>query len=320
MATIKDVARKSGLSVSCVSKYLNHPTDVLQSTKDKIDAAIAELDFKPSVFAQSLRTKRTYIVVVLMESIVNPFFAGLFDRIRRDLELHGYITVLQTLSDHSFNKTDFSYADGIIICFPDSDKCIDNIHKSAGKTPIVVVHGHDTEHSLPSVLLNVGEGSGSAINYLYKSGCRSFISVGGAEKSSMSHVKVSAIKSYLCEYPDTSLQCYTGENSYNGGIAAINFIGNNIKYTDAIICESDVLATGVISQLSALGVSVPDEIKVIGYDDIPLASMFNPAITTIAIPSAKMCSAACDMMLKLLAGESVENKFFNPKLVVRRTA
>ena len=86
MATMKDVAKRAGLSVSCVSKYLNHPDSVLPATKEKIDEAIAYLNYKPSFIAQSLRTKRSRIIVVIMESVINPFFATLFEAIRRDCE------------------------------------------------------------------------------------------------------------------------------------------------------------------------------------------------------------------------------------------
>ena len=84
---MKDVARRAGLSVSCVSKYLNRPDSVLPATKEKIDEAIADLDYKPSIIARSLRTKRSRIIVVLMESVINPFFAALFEAIRRELSL-----------------------------------------------------------------------------------------------------------------------------------------------------------------------------------------------------------------------------------------
>lgn len=312
---------KAGLSVSCVSKYLNHPQNVLPSTRDKIEDAIRELNYSPSVFARSLRTKRTFIIAAVMESILNPFMAGIFEGIRAGFEKRGYITVLQTFPLRRISRSDFSFADGIVICFPDYDKNIKSIQNAAGDKPVVIIHGHDAGDGLPSVLLNVGEGSRLAAEYLYNSGCRSFISVGGPAESSMSKEKTRAVRDYISSAPEkTSLSVFVGENSYRGGINMVDRASPLIKNADAILCESDALATGVISRLGELNCAVPDDIRVIGYDNIPLAGMFKPALTTVAIPSEDICAAACSMMCAAAEGKQYENIVFSPKLIVRETA
>lgn len=96
MANIKQVAALAGLSVACVSKYLKNPDSVLPSSRERIEAAIEELQYTPSAMARYLRTKRTYTVKAVMESITIPFFAEMFETLRRDLEERGYTTILQT--------------------------------------------------------------------------------------------------------------------------------------------------------------------------------------------------------------------------------
>ncbi len=318
MATIKQVAQKAGLSVSCVSKYLNHPDNVLPETKERIDAVIAELQYVPSNLARSLRTRRTFIIVAVMERITNPFFAGLFDNIRKYMDRQGYITVLQTVSKHVYRSTDFSFADGILICFPDDEADIEKIRAVAKKVPMVLLHGHNVSYDIPRVLLRVGHGSVMAMEYLMGRGCRNFLSVSGPADSSMTVEKTGAILSYLKEQKEhTNFRVINVVNNYEGGYAAGLSLSEQLHGADAILCDSDALAYGVISALQEQGYSVPADVLVVGYDDIILSKMYAPALTTIAIPTEQICKAACEMLLAVIDETEVNTVWFEPKLVVR---
>lgn len=318
MATMKDVAKLAGLSVSCVSKYLNRPDSVLPATKKKIDEAIAELDYKPSIIAQSMRTKRSRVIMVIMESIINPFFATLFEAIRRDCEENGYFVMLHTLSHRHYDKSDFVYADGIILCFPDQQSYVGNILEAAGNTPVVLIHGCPTEQSVPSVLVDIGKGSAEAVSYLLSLGCRSFVSVGGDQTSAMSRVKNDAIRNVLSG-KDAAMQNISVEQSHSGGIRAVALLEGQLSGVDAILCESDAIAAGVLFALNRLGIRVPEDIRVVGYDDILLASMFNPPISTVSIPIDRLGAAAVRMVCGLINGETAEDQQFAPSLQIRST-
>lgn len=319
MATMKDVAKRAGLSVSCVSKYLNRPDSVLPATKERIDEAIAELDYKPSIIAQSMRTKRSRIIVVLMESVINPFFATLFEAIRRDCEQNGYFVMLHTLSHRRYDRSDFAYADGIILCFPDQQSHIGSILEAAGNTPVVLIHGCPAEPQVPSVLVDIGKGSAEAASYLLSLGCRRFVSVGGDQNSAMSQVKNDAIRKTLAGQKNTTVQSVSVEQSHSGGIRAVELIAGRLHTVDAILCESDAIAAGVLSALNRKGIQVPADIRVVGYDDILLASMFNPPISTVSIPIAQLGTAAVEMVCGMINGEKVEDRHFAPSLTIRST-
>lgn len=318
MATMKDVAKRAGLSVSCVSKFLNHPDSVLPETREKIVEAIEELDYKPSIIAQSLRTKRSRIIVVVMESVINPFFAALFEAIRRDCEQNGYFVMLHTLSERSYSRSDFAYADGIILCFPDHEAHIGSILEAAGDTPMVLINGCQTRLPVPSVLVNIGRGSAEAASYLLDLGCRSFVSVGGDESGAMSQVKRAAIRQILSEHSLT-LRSLSVEQSHSGGLQAVELLAEQVNGVDAVLCESDAIAAGVLSGLNRLGLRVPEDIRVVGYDDILLASMFNPPISTVSIPIAELGAAAVSMVCGLIMGEKTEDRHFDPALTIRST-
>ena len=318
MATMKDVAKRAGLSVSCVSKYLNRPNSVLPATKKKIDEAIAALDYKPSIIAQSLRTKRSRIIVVIMESVINPFFATLFEAIRHDCEENGYFVMLHTLSSRRYDRTDFTYADGIILCFPDNQSYVGNILEAAGSTPVVLIHGCPTEPHVPSVLVDIGKGSAEAASYLLSQGCRSFVSVGGDRDSTMSRVKNEAIRQTLSGQ-NATVQSLSVEQSHSGGIRAVELLESQLSGVDAILCESDAIAAGVLSSLNRRGIRVPADIRVVGYDDILLASMFNPPISTVSIPIGQLGAAAVSMVCGMIGGEKFEDQHFIPSLILRAT-
>lgn len=318
MATMKDVAKRAGLSVSCVSKYLNRPNSVLPATKQKIDEAIASLDYKPSIVARSLRTKRSQIIVVVMESIINPFFAALFEAIRRDCEQGGYFVMLHTLSDRCYDRSDFVYADGIILCFPDQLSHIGGILEAAGNTPVVLIHGCPTEPHVPSVLVDIGKGSAEAVSYLLSLGCRSFVSVGGNQTSAMSRAKNDAIRNVLVG-KDAAVQNISVEQSHSGGIRAVALLEGQLSGVDAILCESDAIAAGVLSALNQKGIHVPADIRVVGYDDILLAAMFNPPISTVSIPIGQLGSAAVGMVCGMISGKMAEDQHFDPSLKIRST-
>ena len=318
MATMKDVARRAGLSVSCVSKYLNRPDSVLPATKEKIDEAIADLDYKPSIIARSLRTKRSRIIVVIMESVINPFFATLFEAIRRDCEKNGYFVMLHTLSDRRYSRSDFAYADGIILCFPDDPSHVGNILEAAGDTPMVLIHGCPIQPHVPAVLVDIGKGSAEAASCLLKLGCRSFVSVGGNRESAMSQVKNEAIRQTLSGQ-NAVMQSLSVEQSHSGGIRAVELLEGQLSGVDAILCESDAIAAGVLSALHRIGLRVPEDIRVMGYDDILLASMFNPPISTVSIPIGQLGSAAVNMVCCLISGKNAEDQHFVPTLTLRAT-
>ena len=110
-----------------------------------------------------------------------------------------------------------------------------------------------------------------------------------------------------------------GNNDFNGGEEAISSMANSLKNIDGIICESDALATGVISKLLSLNVSIPEDIKIVGFDNIPIAHMFHPALTTVAIPIKEMCIEAATQTAKIIDGKDATFTTFSPDLIIRQT-
>lgn len=240
----------------------------------------------------------------------------MYDNLHREYEKFGCKTFLYTLSSQSFTADDFSFADSIVICFPDDDAIISQIEAVSRGIPKILLHGHKVAGDFSGVYCDVGFGSRAAVEYLYNMNCRSFLLVSGERHSSMTNEKTNAIKCYLESVGEkTSYISHYGLNGFAGGEEAINSVLDDIDHIDAILCESDALATGVISRLIALGIDVPNRIKVIGYDNIPISEMYHPAITTVSIPIKEMCKATVGR----LDDSKKEDYFYKPRLIKRES-
>jgi DNA-binding LacI/PurR family transcriptional regulator len=325
MANIKQVAARANLSVSCISKYLKNPDSVLAKTREKIEAAISELNYVPSALARNLRTKRTGIIKIISHSITNPFFAELFDLLRRKLEAYGYIAVLQVIESMEtidFVPGDFEQADGMILCFSENEDIFLSLKKTAPASfPIVCISGHKPAEDTVSMVTDVCQGARLVTNYLISLGCKNIAYIGGPVQSSISKLKFAGFTEAL-SCASGGICCtavirgtYELKSGYNAAKELLLYHNR----PDAVVCENDVLAAGVIHRLVENDIPVPDRIHVTGYDNIPLAEMFIPPLTSVTIPSEELCTAACKELYALLNNKKASDHVFAPKLVIRQS-
>ena len=321
MANIKQVAALAGLSVSCVSKYLKNPGSVLPDSRQRIEAAIEELQYTPSAMARYLRTKRTYTVKAVMESITIPFFAEMFENLRRDLEERGYTTILQTIDNKPFSTRDFDAVDGVIACFVDDEQVLKTIHEAAGSLPFICMHWREPALDVPTIWLDVRQGMRLAARHLLEGGCRRLAHVGGPPQSVIASVKEEGVRETLREagLPLLPEYCFRDAYSFQAGYAAAKIMAALPQRPDGVLCDNDVLAAGVICGFYRQEVAVPGEIRVTGFDNIPLAEMYIPALTSVAMPIGEMCGSACVMLLDAIEGRPVENRVYAPILVARQS-
>ncbi len=317
MPNIKQVAIRAGLSSSCVSKYLNNNDSVRDDTRLKIETAIAELHYVPSSIARSLRTNKTYTVKILTPSITNPFFANMFEMLLNSFKKAGYRAVLQIIDPaQPFTSVDFSWVDGVVLCFSNDDQTVDALVKILNKLgkPMICVHWHGTE-AQGTVVFDLKEGSKQAALHLFQQGC-SFISfVDGPENS----LVVQARYSGFCEVvsPGRRLHVEYGNFSMEWGFEAASKMIATGKLPEGIICGNDVIAAGVIKRLQAEKIIVPRDIAVVGFDDIPLASMYSPSISSLAIPIEEMVSSATLMLMQAMENKIVDNVYYTGILMQR---
>lgn len=323
MANIKQVAERAGLSVACVSKYLKDPGSVRQASKEKIQEAIKELNYVPSSIARSLRTKRTGVVKVIMHSITNSFFAELFELLRKRLEETGRVAVLQVIDAMepvAFHPSDFMLSDGVIVCFPDNDTIFTSLQKAAPDGyPAVCIHGHAVQ-GIASVVADVKHGMRLAADYLISLGCKSFAYIGGPVQSAVSILKFGGFSEALAAQQGTfCTEVLRGTYDLKAGYEEAKELLERNGLPDAIVCENDNLAAGVVHCLMEENIAIPGKVRVTGYDNIPLAEMIYPGLTSVELRLEEVSEAACATLQSLFDKQKTEDLFFAPRLVIRQS-
>ncbi len=336
MAVIKDVAETAGLSVSVVSKYLKNPDSVRPDTKTRIEKAIKELNYVPSAQAQSLRTGRTGMIAVISPNVTNPFFAELFRIIQSQAAKVGYIVVLQTIS--SIKKTNdepnerfstFSslirHVDGIIVCFPDDDNVISFLRHQWKKQPIVALNWKADKKADINLLVDVEEGIYKITNYLISIGRKSIGYIGAPEDSVTSRSKKNG---YLRAMEENRLEIrpdfiFHGPYNVETGYFGTQNMYQSSERPDAIVTEADIFAFGSIKYCHQNRIKTPDDVAVTGFDDLPMAAMSHPSLTTISLPIKDMGKQAVECLYSLIFKKEIDPSGLNPdyraQIVIRQS-
>ncbi len=315
MAVIKDVAYLAGLSVSAVSKYLKNPDSVRPDTRQKIESAIKELNYVPSTEARALRTGLTGMISIISPNITNPFFAELFSIIQTSAAERGYTAILQTLSgmqessggsvvSKPFAVSSISRVDGMIVCFPDDEEVITFVKQQWGNIPMVLLAWNPREAASANIVLDVEKGIYTATKHLLSMGHRRIGYVGAPQSSTTSREKqkgyVKALsEQWLTVRPELLYHGpYDAETGYQ---AARTFWHGEIRPT-AIVTEADIFAIGCIKYCHRKSIDVPGELAVTGFDDIPMAALYQPPITTVRLPIGDMGRTAVDRLYGIIHG------------------
>lgn len=327
MAAIKDVAKLAGLSVAAVSKYLKNPDSVRKDTRCKIESAIDSLHYVPSPIARSLRTKRTGMIAVVVPDITNPFFAELFEAIRQSCIARSMLAILQTAQDQE--ETDQTIqsmlsrqVDGVIICFPDQETLHHQLREKAPDLPVTIMGWHNNGSSSGNVILDVKQGIYEATQHLLQKNCRRIAYIGGAKDSIISCEKR---KGFIDAMSDAGLtpengMMKQGKTTMRYGHDATQEIFDHNPEIHAVVCENDALAIGCITYCLHHQVRVPEQLLVTGFDDISLAEMYEPQITTVRLPIEEMGECAVDITVRRMDGGTQEaDHVFATTLIVRKS-
>jgi LacI family transcriptional regulator len=327
MATIKDISRLANVSTASVSKVVNGDyKSVSESTRDKILQIAKELNYKPNRLARSLVTNQTNILGLIVTDITNPYFSSLAKGVEDRAGSCGYNVILCNTDDNQAKEA--TYIDvlleynvaGVIItgmANPDSSQ-IQDIVKS--KIPLVSIDRYVSPDTI-SVFLDSFRGTYLSTEYLIKKGHKKIAFISGDAALKLPNQRLNGYLQALRDYnmeEDKSiikLGTYHMENGYE---TARSFLDNHADFT-SIVCGNDLIAFGAIKAIKERGLSVPGDISVIGFDDIYLSSIFEPALTTIRQPIYDIGSYAVDVMIRLVKNEAVNQKikYFGPEIIER---
>lgn len=328
MAVIKDVAKLAGVSVGTVSKYLNNPQNLKEETRQRVESAINTLRYTPSPLARSMRTGKSNTIAVIAPDISNPFFAEVYDSIRVAAAAAGYTAILYTTEDNLETLKSYLMSisirqiDGLILCFVDEDEYIENfIEEIQAHIPIVLLSWDINNTRFSCISVDVSEGIYKSTNHLISQGYKDIAYIGGHEKNSISVQKYRGYVKAVCEagYALNPAFRHTGDFTLKTGYYAARALYMLPEMPDAIVAENDILAIGAIKYFLQRNIRVPDNIAVIGFDNITLSAMYEPALSTISLPINQMGEESVKLLMSKLTKPGLKNKLviLKNELIIR---
>ncbi|MFB2812771.1 LacI family DNA-binding transcriptional regulator [Shewanella xiamenensis] len=331
-ATSIDIAYRAGVSQSTVSRALRNSPLVNLDTRQRIQAIAKELNYKVDKNASNLRTQNSHTLALLLcedptndDSLINPFFLSMLGSITRATAQQGYdllVSFQQLSSDWHADYEDSNKADGIILLgYGDYMDYEQKLEKLLAQHTHFVIWG--AEHNNKSVL-SIGcdnhQGGLIATEHLISLGRSAFAFLGDASSHSpefrdryLGHVKALQTAG-LPVVAERQISAISTESA--GYDAAMGLIEKRLTF-DAIFAASDLIAIGAIRALKEKGILVPEQVAVVGYDDIPVASFANPPLTTIKQNTQLAGEILVESLLKLIRGQAVGPQLIPTTLVVR---
>ncbi|NKB52529.1 MAG: LacI family DNA-binding transcriptional regulator [Rhizobiaceae bacterium] len=329
---ITDVARVAGVSTATVSRALSKPETVAKQTREAVLAAAAETGYRINLAARNLRRRSTGAIVLLVPNLGNPFFSQILAGIESTLSSRG-LSTLMVDTKHSGSGDEFildylhhSRADGIISLDGSLPPSILNSPGMAAENlPIVfgcewLQNGH-----YPSVRANNEQGALLAIEHLASLGHSNIGYINGPDENVLSQVRKASTKRALKDrgVPVREDWFFAGDFTLESGASVARKWMKMEDRPSAIFCANDEIAFGLISELHQSGIRVPDQLSVIGYDDIDIAKRYIPALTTIWQPRFELGQTVAELLLKGVTdggfGDTIQVKTLPVRLIIRQS-
>jgi len=298
--TVHDVASAAGVSVSTVSRALTGGR-VSPATRESVLAAAERLGYQPNRAAQGLITGRTGNLGLIVPDLRNPFFAdvakGVTARARSvncgvfisdtDEDVGAELEAIATLGRNT---------DGVLLCSPRAGD--DDVREVADPESTVLVHRRVP--GMLSVAGDIADGTRQAIGHLRALGHRCIAFVAGPEDSWAGQQRLAALAEFTAGGDIEILRLGSVAPTFRGGVLAGDLV--LAGPATAVLAYNDLVAIGLLHRLAARGVAVPERISVVGYDDISLAAMSHPPLTTVAMPKGKAGATALELLLRRIGG------------------
>lgn len=298
-ASIKEVAQLAGVSIATVSRCMNSPAQVSEKTRLKVEDAVARTGYTPNTLAQSFRRGRTNMVMVVLPSIGDAFFTGVMRGIRTAAEAMGYSIVISETRLNTMTADEMSAllvsrrTDGIILLASMSPFGTEVLSaKSHRALPIVI--GCETVSpelaDFPSVHIDNVAAATEATNYLIDQGHQHIGLICGPANSLLTKDRELG---YCVAMQQASLKIeddwvVDGDLSIDGAIQATRSLLGHRHRPTAIFCATDEMAIGALHAIKSAGLKVPQDISLMGFDDIRYAAVMDPPLTTISQPAEEI--------------------------------
>lgn len=326
--TIADVAREAGVSRQTVSRVLNGKGEIRASTRESVMRVIERLGYSPSGIARSLATNKTLTVGLVVPDITNPFFPEIARGVEDVARERGYEMFLCNSGEDPEREDDVLRAlqdkrvDGTIIC---SSRLSDErlFTRLRQQRAAVLVNRHAPPELAGTVRVDDAEGTFQAVDHLLDGGRCVIGFLCGPPNSRSGIERVRGFESALSAAGtglDETLMRPCPPNPQGGYEAALALLSERPDI-DGLVCYNDLVAVGALRACAGLGSRVPDDVAIVGCDDIMVAGLLSPALTTLRVPKYDIGASAARMLLDRISGRGGEDEvLLQPELVVRESA
>ncbi len=326
MATMKDVAEMAGVSTATVSRALMNPEKVSTPTRQKVEQAVLAVGYSPHALSRNIKRNESRTILVIVPDICDPFFADVIQGIEQTAAQQGYLVLIGDCAHQ--NQQERTFVNLIITKQIDGMLLLgSNLPFDASKEeqrnlpPMVMANEFAPELELPTVHIDNLTAAFEAVHYLHQLGHRQIACIAGPEQMPLSHYRLQGYVQALRRNGITVESSYItrGDFTYEAGAQALTMLMAQPKPPTAVFCHSDVMAIGVLSQAKKMGLRVPQDLSIVGFDDLKLAQYCDPPLTTVAQPRFQIGQQAMLLLLEQLNGQTVASgsRLLDSELIIR---
>lgn len=327
MVTIKDVARKAGVSTSTVSRTLSGRIPVDPHTREKVLAAVRELNYQPNELAKGLKEGKTKSMGLIMPNICNPVFPLVSRGVEDTARKHGYTLIICNTDEdpiremESIQKLRKQWVDGIILAASGRENSHIRELKDSGLPVVLLIRRMEDE--VDAVLIDNNASACQAVSYLLETGHRRIAIVNGDRRLPLYRERyrgyIQALKEAgIAPDPGLVLEVTDEDSCYN---AVYTFLRSSSD-VDAIFAANDLRALEAMRAAKDAGYRIPEDISIMGFDNLQFSPFLDPPLTTVDQPLYQMGQTAADRLLALIEGTASpepEVRIMKTQLVIRES-
>lgn len=328
--TISDIARICGVSKATVSRVINNkPQGVSDKTRQKVRKTMEKLNYRPSMLARSVATSHSHLVGLVIPDISSLFYPDIISAVNKYFSSHGYSIVLAN-TDYSAEKERVQLlsmvdkrVDGVILCSGTSNEEFLAEYRKYGIPLASIGRMYDNYLCDISISGDNVKGAKLAVKHLLSTGNEKIALLSGNKDVAGTLQRIEGYRQALEEagLPFDRSLIYNGEYTISSGIEMTMQILEDKKDFTAVLAGSDLIAIGVLKALRQKNIAVPNQIEVMGFDNISLAEIFEPQLSTISKPHQHMAAEISRKLYRLINGKENDIAHFivEPELVIRYT-
>ncbi|MEP6902372.1 MAG: LacI family DNA-binding transcriptional regulator [Actinomycetota bacterium] len=301
---IKDIAREAGVSTATVSHVINKTKYVTDETREKVQLAIKKFNYHPNAHAQMLALGKSKIIGLLVSDISNPFFPEIIKSVEAAVFDLGYSLILLNTNYDAERAVEYVHrliqmkVAGILLLISEFDEALIEVAKRK-KTSIVFHDLGIVGEKMSNVILDYAVGIDEAVQHLVSLGHKNIAHIAGSHEIYSGRIREQAfVDSMKKHFPKAeNLKIYEGDFRFEGGRSAAHQMLQEKELPTAVVVANDLMALGAMQEFKSAGLHVPQDISIIGFDDIAFATLSEPALTTVCSPRIEIGRRAVEALM-----------------------